>query len=133
MKNLLGIIVAAFLLQGLIFAQDKPAPVASSGVRVEKIVVATSVDNREPVGENTEFQASAGTLSCWTKIIAASTPTTIKHVWYADGNKVFEQPLEIKMPSTRTWSTKSVHPGSWKVDVTDESGAVLSTVSFAVK
>jgi len=131
MKNLLSVIASALLLQGILLAQEKPA--GSQGLKVEKIVVATSVDNRDPVGENTEFEASVGTVSCWTKVTASNPPATIKHVWYSGDKKVFEQPLEIKSPSTRTWSTKTVRAGSWKVDVTDDSGAVLSSVSFTVK
>ncbi len=133
MNNLLHLLASALLLQGLAFAQEQPTPAANQALKVEKIVMATSVENREPVGENSEFPASAGTVSCWTKVTAATPPVTIKHVWYFGDKKVFEQSLELKLASTRTWSSKAVKPGSWKVDVTDDAGAVLSSVSFTVK
>jgi len=133
MKKLLGLLICLLVSAGLAAAQAKPDQGASQAFKVEKIVMATSVDNHEPVGENTEFAASAGNLYCWTKITASTTPATIKHVWYSGEKKVFEQSLDLKFASTRTWSSKAVKPGTWKVDVTDESGAVLSSVAFTVK
>jgi hypothetical protein len=100
---------------------------------VEKIVTATGVEQREAVGESKEFEASAGKVFCWTKIKAQTPPVQIKHVWYADGKQVFSQTLELKNPSNRTWSWKNIHPGDWKVEVTDEGGTVLSSIEFKVK
>jgi hypothetical protein len=69
----------------------------------------------------------------WTKVTAKTVPATIKHVWYLGDRKVFERSLDLKFASTRTWSNKSIESGSWKVDVTDDAGVVLSSVSFTVK
>jgi hypothetical protein len=106
---------------------------SGQGLKVDKAVAATAVENREPVGEATEFDASVGKVYCWSKIAAETVPATIKHVWYVDEQKVFELELEIKYPSTRTWSAKTIKAGSWRVDITDEAGTVLSSVSFTVK
>ena len=133
MKKPFGIFVSGLMVLGIVAVQMKSAKAADQGLKVEKIVVATSVDNREPVGENTEFAASAGNLYCWTKISASTTPATIKHIWYMGDKKVFEQSLDLKFASTRTWSSKAVKAGSGKVDVTDDAGAVLGSVSFTVK
>jgi hypothetical protein len=133
MKKLLSVVACVLLAQGLAAAQEKSEKAASQDLKVEKIVVATSVENREPVGENTEFEASVGTVYCWTKITASTTPATIKHVWYLDDKKVFEIPLEINFASTRTWSSKTVRTGNCKVEVTDDAGTVLASVTFTVK
>ena len=132
MKDLLGVLMCVLVAAGLA-AQEKAKVAADQGLKVEKAVAATSVENREPAGENKEFEASVGTVYCWTKIAATTVPTTIKHVWYAGDQKVFEKALDIKFPSTRTWSSKSVKAGNWRVDITDEAGAVLASVSFTVK
>ena len=133
MKQLIGLFVCVLVALGVAAAQEKTNQAADQGIKVEKIVAATSVDNHEPVGENTEFDASVGTVYCWTKVTATTVPATIKHVWYFGDKKVFEQSLDLTYASTRTWSSKSVKSGSWKVDVTDDAGAVLSSVSFTVK
>ncbi len=131
MKRLLSVVV--LLAVSFAVAQEKAAPAADQGLKVEKAVAATAVQDREPVGENKEFEASVGTVYCWSKILASTTPTTIKHVWYFGGQKVFEKTLDIKYPSMRTWSAKTVRAGDWKVEVTDEAGNVLSSVAFTVK
>jgi hypothetical protein len=118
-----------FLAAAVASGQEESA----GGLKVEKAVAAASVRDREPVGEATEFEASVGTVSCWTKILAENPPTTIKHIWYADGDQVFEKTLDIKFASVRTWTTKTVKPGSWRVDVADEAGTVLTSVTFVVK
>jgi hypothetical protein len=41
--------------------------------------------------------------------------------------------IDLKFASTRTWSSKAVKAGNWKVDVTDDAGTVLGSVSFTVK
>jgi hypothetical protein len=124
------VILGSFLLAGTLAAAQKEPP---KGLSVEKAVVATSVENHEPVGEATEFEASVGKVYCWTKVVAETVPTKIKHVWYVDDKQVSEIPLDVNYPSTRTWSTKTIWAGSWRVDVTDEAGNVLTSVNFTVK
>jgi hypothetical protein len=131
MKKLLSVFVCALFAATLAVAQEKAA--GDQGLKVEKAVAATSVENREPVGEATEFEASVGKVYCWSKIAATTVPTTIKHVWYQGEQKVFEKDLDIKFASTRTWTVKTIQPGSWRVDITDEAGNVLDSVSFTVK
>jgi len=131
MKTLLSILICVFLIPSFAAAQEPSS--AAAGLKVEKAVAATTVEDHEPVGEATEFDASVEKVYCWTKILAETTPTTIKHVWYADDQQVSEITLDIKYPSTRTWSLKTIRAGSWRVEVTDEAGKVLSVVGFTVK
>jgi hypothetical protein len=133
MKKLLSMVGCVLLTASLAAGQEKSTSATDQGLKVEKAVAATSVESREPVGESQEFEATVGTVYCWTKIAATTVPATIKHVWYAGDQKVFEKALDIKFPSTRTWSSKSVKAGNWRVDVTDDAGTVLGSVSFTVK
>jgi hypothetical protein len=127
--SVLSLLMACSIFQ----AQGKETGSGDQALKVEKMVAATSVEQREPVGEKSEFEVSTGKVYCWSKVLAKSTPVTIKHVWFVDDKKVFEFPLELKNPSSRVWSTKSIKVGKWKVEVTDEAGAVLSSIEFAVK
>ena len=105
---------------------------AAANVTVEKIAIGTAIENKEISGEAAQFDGSVTRVFCWTKITSDQTPVTVKHVWTADGKKEAEVPLEIKYPAARTWSSKTVWPGSWKVDVTDDQGKVLSSKEFTV-
>lgn len=116
-----------------VFAQiqgvDKP-----QGPSVEKMAICTGVEAMEPVGEGKEFDSSVGRLYCWTKIAAKNLPYSVKHVWYLDGKKTGEVSLAVKSNPFRTWSSKSVVPGNWKVEVLcGETGKILAAADFSVK
>jgi Protein of unknown function (DUF2914) len=111
-------------------ASSKPSP---SFFTVDSLVFAATIDARSPVGANTEFQSTVEKVSCWIKITSSQAPTSLKHIWYKDDNKVFELPLTLKSQSGRLWSTKSVSPGNWKVEVVDEGGNVVKSGTFVVK
>jgi hypothetical protein len=111
-------------------AETKAAP-AAAAVKVEKVVVAAGVENREATGEATTFGSDVGQVYCWTKLTLTDAPAKVKFVWTMDGKQVYEHPLEIKS-SGRWWASKKVQPGSWKVDVQSESGESLGSAEFTV-
>ena len=116
-----------------VYAQTAPAEQKTApAIKVEKIVTAAGVENREPVNEAASFDKSAGKVYTWTRITSEQVPTKIKHIYYADGKKVFELELSINSSPYRVWSNKTVWPGNWKVEVTDEAGTVLSSVEFTI-
>lgn len=128
------VVLAVLSLAGTAVAQaPEQQPTAPKLVQVEKIALGTGVESRELVGEATEFDVSAGRIYCWTKITSENVPTTIKHVWYADAETAAEVPLSIKYPTTRTWSSKAIWAGKWRVDVVSETGDVLASTDFTVK
>ena len=133
MRNMM-VLLAVLSLGGTAVAQ---APEQQTGApkldQVEKIALGTGVEARELVGEATEFDASIGRIYCWTKIISQNVPTSIKHVWYADEENAGEVSLNVQYPSTRTWSSKAIKPGKWRVDVLSETGEVLASTDFTVK
>lgn len=105
---------------------------AAPAVTVEKMVAATGIKDREPVGVAAAFDAGLFRVYCWSLVKAETVPTAIKHVWSVDGKKVSEIPLNINFPRTRTWSNKAVRAGNWKVEAVAEGGEVLSSVQFTV-
>jgi len=105
---------------------------AMSSVKVEKLVLATGVEAREPVGEAAEFDTSIKRIYCWTKVVPQTTPTTLKHVWSADGKVINAVSLTLSTSPSRTWSYKTVWPAQWKVEVVDESGTVIASREFSV-
>ncbi len=106
---------------------------ARESIRIQRMAVGTAIDNQEISGAGSDFKASVGKVYCWNKVTTKAPPTRFKHVWYADGHQEASITLEVQYPTVRTWSTKSIWPGSWKVDAVDESGTVLSSVEFKVR
>ena len=128
------VLLAVLSLGGTVVAQaPEPKTEVPKLDQVEKIALGTGVESRELVGEATEFDVSVGRVYCWTKIIAQNVPTTIKHVWYTDEKEAAEVTLNVQYPSTRTWSSKTIGPGKWRVEVLNETGEVLASTDFTVK
>lgn len=127
-KMTVFLVLAVFLLGRVAIS----APVSET-VKVDRVALGTGVENREPMGETKEFMASVNRVYHWSKISAANVPTEIKHVWYAGGKKEAEVSLPVKYVSMRTWSSKAVWPGQWKVEIVDSSGHVISSTEFVVK
>jgi DUF2914 family protein len=131
--RIIMVILAVLSLGGTAVAQAPQQQMEAPKLdQVEKIALGTGVETRELVGEATEFDVSVGRIYCWTKIISQTVPTTIKHVWYADAEQAAEVTLNVQYPSTRTWSSKVIRPGKWRVDVLGETGEVLATTDFTV-
>lgn len=109
------------------------APAAD--LAVERAVVATGVEDREPVGEATAFPADVGKVIFHTTFVGGAEGTTVEHVWSLGGEEKARVPLEIGGPRYRTWSTKSIPPewgGAWTVAVVDDAGIELASVEFTV-
>ena len=142
MRKIAIVAMMILSLNTVVKADDPTAPMTEvkadvaeqpKAVDIEKIAVGTAIDNKELTGTAKEFDASMNRVYCWTKVTASNPPTKINHVWYAEDKQEAEVPLEIKYSSMRTWSSKNVWPGRWKVEVTSDSGEVLSSTDFTVQ
>lgn len=126
-KQLVWLALLTALGIGVVYAESGDV------CRLEKIVIATGVTLKDPVGEAKEFDASVGQVYCWMRIACGDLPKTIIHVWYLENEKQLEVPLTVKFPSMRTWSHKNIRPGNWKVQVKDSEGVVLGEIAFVVR
>ncbi|MEE9553691.1 MAG: DUF2914 domain-containing protein, partial [candidate division Zixibacteria bacterium] len=107
-----------------------------SSLTVETMAFCVGVEEREPVGEGSEFATDVGTLFFWSNVLNAGDETTVDHIWYLNGEEKARVTLSAKYPRNRIWSSKIVPPewdGEWKVDIVSESGEVLGAKTCAVK
>ncbi len=99
-----------------------------------EIVIARSVQDREPVGAGEDFPSNVGQLTGWTRVTGAAN-TTIEHVWRHQGNENVI-PLSIGQGSPwRTWSRKTIPSdwtGQWTFEVRGADGNVIATTTFTV-
>jgi hypothetical protein len=107
------------------------AAAAKAVVKVEKIVAAAGVENREATGAATTFGADVGQVYCWTKLTVTDPPAKVKFVWSMGGKQVHEYLVDVNS-SGRWWAAKKVAAGSWKVEIQSESGESLGSVEFTV-
>src|SRR2546422_10622552 len=133
MRNMMVLLAVLSLAATVVAQAPKEQAEAPKPYQVEKIALGTGVESRELVGEATEFDVSVGRIFCWTKIISQNVPATIKHVWYAGEQQVAEVPLNINFSSTRTWSSKAVSAGRWRVEGVGETGGDPGSAGFSRK
>ena len=144
MKKLIAALILVLLCTGgtvfTAFGEDgksqAPAVKEAAGFEIERLVVATGVDNRVPQGIADTFPASTPKVICFldAKNIAADKDVTF--VWIANGKELLKTDLKLKAgPKWRTRAEKNLHgqKGDWKVEIRDASGAVLKDVQFKVE
>lgn len=118
-----------FLFVSLTFAQEMAAPT------VDELSVCTAVEDRQPVGVNTEFGSDVGTLFCFTKVSGAAADSSISHVWYYNDKEMARIKLNVRADAWRTWSSKKIVEdwvGNWRVDVESAAGSVLKSQAFTI-
>jgi hypothetical protein len=100
---------------------------------IVEAVAATRIVDRLPQGDGPFPDGSE--VHIFTRIEnPGGSQRTIRHQWYFDGARRSSISLKVKAASWRTWSTRAVHGvGPWRVDIVDESGAVLKSLTFQVK
>jgi len=119
------ILLAAILVVALV-------PATSFAAEVAEAVMCRDVQDRQPVGESDSFPADIGKVWCWSKI-KDGEGTTITHAYYYGGEEKLAVMLPIGSPLWRTWSNKTLHPGSagsWAVEARDPEGRVLARDEF---
>lgn len=125
------------LLSGLMllaFAGAYAQTAAPADMSVSRSAVCTAIQDREPTGtqESGEYTAATGVIYFWTEVQARTVPAALKHVWSHEGKVAAEIELQVRHARTRTWSTKKIFPGAWKVEAVDASGQVLQTAEFKI-
>ncbi len=123
------ILISLCLLIPAVGAQE------SNKVEVVAAAICKNVVAREAVDVGNRFSNSVSRLYCFTKVVGASQPTEIVHVWrYGDVERA-RISLPVKAASWRTYSSKAIQAheiGPWRVDVLDTSGNLLETINFEI-
>lgn len=131
MKHFIFTVLAiVFICPSVLHAQDQAV------IEVVVIKVCTSVEDRQPLGEDTVFSSDVGKLYCYTRLNNPSGESTISHVWFYQDRQMAKIDLPVKANTWRTWSSKNILPlwvGDWRVEVQDSSGSVLADISFIIE
>jgi hypothetical protein len=107
---------------------------ACFAVEVTDAVVCRDVLDREPVDAGDSFSADVGKVWCWSKI-KDGKGTTIKHVYYYEGEEKAAIELSIGSSMWRTYSSKRIlssWTGPWRIDIVGEDGEVLKSLAFTI-
>jgi len=109
---------------------------AEDGIKVDQAFAGVGIQNKNPVDIGKSFQRSKGKVYIWSLINCTNPPSSIKHIYYFNEQKVSEVLLDVKSPLWRTWSYKTIsdkrYIGQWRVDITSAEGKVLKTIRFEI-
>jgi hypothetical protein len=116
-------------------APDSAAP-DTLGLQVDRMVFCAAIKDKEPAGAADTFPSDIYAIYCFTRVVGASAPTSVKHVWYRGGKVVSTKSLPVKASPWRTWSLKEMRQdwtGEWMVEVVGRDSTVLASKQFVVK
>lgn len=103
---------------------------------VERLVIAESIKDREPVNVTEKLPASAENAVCFLEARGIAQDTDAVFVWYKNDQVVTRVRAPLSQGSRwRTYSSKKLNgqTGDWKVEVQDKDGNVVDTVNFTVE
>lgn len=103
---------------------------------VERLVVGTDIEQREPVGITDVFPAGTETVFCFLEARDITRSVAVQLVWYFGDEEVARVPLSLNAgPRWRTFASKKVgdRRGNWKVYLQDDADQVLGSVQFVVE
>ncbi len=113
--------------------------VSPSGLHVLRAYVCKGIEQNEPTEAGKSFVPEADgilRLCCFSEIGGAGEGAAILHLWYWGDREMARVELPVRSFRWRTWSTKKIldeWQGEWRVDVTDQEGFVLTSLTFSVE
>jgi hypothetical protein len=133
---LISVFLFVFSVAAVSFAAEEQAGMPDQAFSIARMVIAGSIEDREPVGVVNAYSASTEKVFCFLETGDVKSETMVSFVWYHGDTKkaAVELPLGIS-PRWRTYSSKKLGglTGEWKVELHDSGGSVLKTVSFTVE
>ena len=118
------------------FAAEEQPGMSDPAFSITRMVIAGSIEEREPVGIVNVYSASTEKVYCFLEARDIKAETTVSFVWYHGDTKKATVELPLGVSSRwRTYSSKKLGglTGEWKVELRDAGGNVLDTVSFTVE
>ncbi|HET97937.1 MAG TPA: DUF2914 domain-containing protein [Desulfurivibrio alkaliphilus] len=104
--------------------------------RLERMVVAAAVEEREPVGVADLFAAELDKIYAFIEARQISRDTQVTFLWSRNGQEVARVNLGLRQgPRWRTFSSVILdrRTGDWRVELLDEAGQQLQALDFKVR
>jgi type II secretory pathway predicted ATPase ExeA len=115
---------------------SEPVQVATteSDLAVTELTLTRDVVEREPVDATEVFSVSDQRAYAFARVKNPGGQTKVTFVWYLDDATHTSAEMKVGTSAAwRTWSLLVLEPGSWRVEVKDESGQVLANRAFTVE
>ena len=120
-------------IQATVVSTDAPPRVNRPAIR--RSTIALGVEGREPVGMSKRVSVRQGRVYCWIHVINCKGGAVIVRWIGEKGKRIADVHLRVGSNSWRTWSYLSLRPsmiGPAQVEIRDENGEILETLSFEI-
>jgi len=127
-----AIVVIAMVALGFLVPVFPALAQEQATLAVSESGVGSGVEQRSLIGISDRFRVG-DQVWFWTRVTAGADGDRIRHVWLQDGEEKLSVGLTLGGSHWRTWTRKTMHPGSagaWTVEARDVAGNVLATASF---
>jgi hypothetical protein len=119
-------------------APELDAPVSLEHVKVDRFVLATDVEQREPVGESERFTTETPKIFAFMQFANGDAPFAVKVYWEKVGDPASPYGVELQVPTAmrhRTWSWTKIRrePGSYRAVVRTLDGRELVSKEFVIE
>ena len=111
-------------------------PEGTASFEIARLVIAGSIDDKEPVGIVNAFASSTEKVYCFLEAGNIKEDTTVSFVWYLEETEKARVELPLRQSKRwRTYSSKKLGglKGEWKVELQGADGSVLQVVEFSVE
>jgi len=106
-----------------------------SNLSIKQAGLGTGVENRSLIDAGNTFEEGSK-IYFLTWVVGGKTGDSVNHVWIHQEEEKFRIELNVDGPSWRTWSSKTLYPGSagnWIVEAHDKFGKLLYSIPFKCK
>lgn len=117
-----------------VFLVSQTAAAGEHSLEVREFTLARGVADREPTGVTDSFNREDARAYAFARIGNDAEPATLFFVWRR-GEKVHAVYTSTIGTSKRwrVWSTVSLRPGPWKVELVTQSGKIIAERSFYIE
>ncbi len=130
-KSLVSVALAIAVVAAASLA-PQPAE-ADNSLVVRDFVLTRDIAGREPIDNIRTYGPADGDAIAFARLDNSGGPTTVTFRWYFGGQEHAEVQMPVgNSPGWRTWSSANLRPGSWRVELVDANGIVLTEARFWV-
>jgi len=133
---LVSFLVAVTFLSVILVGSLGRVGTARGAVILEEAFICRDVINRAPVGTAVSFPQDVPKLYCFTRVVGASDPTYITHIWYYGNREMSRVTLPVQAADWRTYSSLTFYenwPGRWSVAVVSPPSVILKVLTFTIE
>lgn len=121
-------------------AADTSTPISSDGsVQIDRFVLATGVEAREPVGEAVSFPAGTARIYAFVQLNnAKGAPYAITVSWEKVGGPVAKKGVELSVPANKqhrtwSWTSNTKKPGQYRAVLRTLDGVEVASREFTIE